>query len=111
MTTLLPAPTLDGQSPGRGDCSLVRGGGTTAPGAADEDPQEAADKPRPIAAMVRNIAALPASRPIDVRNSRRAMLFFLPDVMLSPATLLARFVDSTRERGGNSRASLILRLQ
>jgi hypothetical protein len=59
---------------------------------------------------VRNIAALPASRPIEVRNSRRAM-FFLSDVMFSPATWIAQSADSTREAGGNSRAFLIVRLQ
>lgn len=88
MTTDLPAPTFAGQSPGRGERVNAGGGvlpdgGDDAPPDADDDPQAARLPPRPMAAMVRSIADVPAARPMDARNSRRRTNpSFL--VMLSP---------------------------
>lgn len=89
MTTVLPTPTLAGQSPGRGD--FVPGGGGGAgggglgeePGAAEDEPQAESVVPIPIAAIVRSIAELPTALPTAVRNSRRLMSL-RSDVILAP---------------------------
>lgn len=86
IVTVLPAPALPGQSPGRGDCKPPAGGGgggggggPPPPGAdcAEDDPHAASDVLIPIAAIVRNIAEPPTALPIAVRNSRRAIRFSL----------------------------------
>lgn len=87
MTTLLPAPTFGGQSPGRGDAGRGagggEGGGTGVAGvAADEEPQPAAALAIPIAAMARNMAEPPTARPMEARNSRRAMRGSASDMLL-----------------------------
>ena len=82
IATDVPLPTLDNQSPGRGETIPSGGGGdgagglAGAPGAADDDPQAFNVVPIPIAAIVRNIAELPTARPIEVRKSRLAMVLF-----------------------------------
>jgi len=96
ITTVLPAPTFDGQSPGRGEAIRPGGGGGAggfigAPGAADDDPQALSDVPIPIAAIVRSIAELPTARPMEVRNSRLARLVFFVGMILSAA-----LADSSR---------------
>jgi len=79
ITTDLPIPALPGQSPGRGETTAPGGGGDCGGGGgldpveADDDPQAEATLLIPNAAIVRNIAVLPAARPTDARNSRRAM--------------------------------------
>lgn len=89
MTTDLPTPALPGQSPGRGEGGLPvgggGGGGGLPPGAdcAEEEPHAASDVLMPIAAIVRNIPALPTALPIDVRNSRRAIFGSLLVIVVS----------------------------
>lgn len=80
IVTVLPAPTLAGQSPGLGDMSLPGGGGGAGgaggwagPDDAEDEPQAARDVVMPMAAIVRSTAEPPTVRPIAVRNSRRAM--------------------------------------
>lgn len=90
IATVLPAPTLAGQSPGRGEAIRPGGGGGAggligAPGAADDDPQALNEEPMPIAAIVLSIAELPTARPIEVRNSRLARLAFFVVIILSAA--------------------------
>lgn len=86
ITTDLPAPTLGGQSPGRGDIILGGGGGFGAgglgAGAAEEEPQAATVDAIPIAAIARNIADPPTALPMAVRNSRRAMRGSVSDMLL-----------------------------
>lgn len=100
MATVLPTPTLAGQSPGRGDTNPPAGGGPggggglppVGPDWADEEPHAASELLIPMAAIVRNIAELPTAFPIEVRNSRRAMRFFSPVIIIKfPG--LAEFVS------------------
>lgn len=100
ITTDLPAPTLPGQSPGRGDCIPGGGGGGggaggfgAAAGAAEDDPQAASEVPIPIAAIVRSIAELPTALPIAVRNSRRLMSL-RSDVMPLPYSRQSPFPEN-----------------
>ena len=75
IATVVPTPTLAGQSPGRGDCSDDGGGGETGglPGAADDDPQPGNAVEIPSAVITRSIADAPTDLPIVARNSRRAI--------------------------------------
>ena len=87
MTTLVPAPMFGGQSPGRGEAGLGAGGGEgggtgACAGSADDEPQPAAALAIPIAAIARNIAEPPTARPMDARNSRRAMRGSVFDMLL-----------------------------
>ena len=88
MTTFLPAPTLAGQSPGRGDTGRPAGGGggSGAGGGADwadDEPHADNEVLMPMAAIVRSIAELPTALPIDVRNSRRAIFDSLEVISLT----------------------------
>ncbi len=80
ITTEVPAPTLAGQSPGRGDGMPPAGGGEGAgggaggaPGDADDDPQAVSVVPMPMAAMVFSMAEPPTARPTAARKSRLAI--------------------------------------
>jgi len=73
----VPAPTLAGQSPGRGDGSMPGGGGAggggAPPGEAEEEPQADNVEPMPMAAIVLSMAEPPTALPIDARKSRLAI--------------------------------------
>lgn len=93
MTTDLPIPTFAGQSPGRGELLVgagLGGGGfglPVVPPAAEEELQLASEVLMPMAAIILNIAELPAALPIDVRKSRRAMRVRLEIIWSSPDLL------------------------
>ncbi len=84
ITTEVPAPTLAGQSPGRGDAMPPGGGGGGGgggtPGEAEDEPQAVRVEPMPMAAIVFSIAEPPTARPMDARKSRLAIRPVSPDI-------------------------------
>ena len=80
------------QSPGRGDFKadefgrvddelVVKDCPDGVPPPADDEPQLEAEMDIPIAAITRNIALLPATLPIEVRNSLLAIPFFFKAII------------------------------